>query len=143
MDDLRAIWVQPEQRKRLLGDLQRASVHVDVLADVLGQSDVDQFDLLCNLTFGAPLRSRAERATAFVNRESRFINRHSPQARKVVLALVEKYRVVGIDEVSDPRVFRLSPFLEMGQAPGVASHFGSASALRQSVNEIQQRIYAE
>lgn len=143
VNDLRAIWVHSEQRSRLLMELQRASVHVDVLADVLGQSDVDQFDLLCNLTFDAPLRSRAERATAFINRESRFLNRHALPAREVVLALVEKYRAVGIDEVSDPRIFRLSPFLEMGQAPGVARRFGSAVALRQSVDEIQRRIYAE
>lgn len=142
LDGLRAIWIDREQRRRFLADLQAASVYVDVLAEVLEQSDADQFDLLAHLAFEAPIRTRRERAEAFVNREGRFLNRHAPPAREVILSLVDKYRAAGIEEISDARVFRLPPFLEMGQAPGVVRRFGSTGALQNSLNEMQQRIYA-
>ncbi len=40
------------------------------------------------------------------------------------------------------RGFRLSPFLEMGQAPGVTKLFGSLPDLQSSLTELQRRIYA-
>lgn len=143
MTGLRAIWTDRDRRRRFLADLQAASVYVDVLAEVLGQTDADQYDLLAHLAFDAPIRTRRERAEAFVNRESRFLNGHAPPARAVILALVDKYRAAGIDEISDARVFRLPPFLEMGQAPGVTRRFGSTERLQRSLREMQQRIYLE
>ena len=142
VEELLEIWVDGERRHKFLQDLQQASVYVDVLADVLGQTETDQFDLLCHLAFGAPLRTRSERAAAFLNRESRFLGSYTPPAREVILALLEKYRALGIDEISDPRIFRLPPFLEMGQAPGVAQRFGSLPNLQRSLSEMQHRIYA-
>ncbi|HAY85930.1 MAG TPA: hypothetical protein DCY42_13745, partial [Chloroflexi bacterium] len=47
-----------------------------------------------------------------------------------------------IDEISNPHVFRLSPFREMGQAPGVAKRFGSLPTLQKSLTELQERIYS-
>ena len=138
---LRAVWVDPDQRRAFLDDLQRASVHVDVLAEVLGQQEADQFDLLAHITFDWPVRSRSERATAFTNRQQRFINHHEPEAREVVLALLDKYRVGGVEEMTDPRVFRLSPFREMGRAVGVSRRFAGIEHLQTTLQEMQQRLY--
>ena len=139
---LRAVWVDADQRRAFLEDLQRASVFVDVLADVLGKPEADQFDLLAHIAFDRPVRSRSERATAFTNREQRFIDRHAPEAREVVLALLDKYRVGGVEEMTDPRVFRLSPFREMGQALGVIRRFGDVERLQATMGEMQERLYA-
>lgn len=59
----------------------------------------------------------------------------------MLLALLDKYRAVGIEEIADARVFRLPPFLEMGQAPGVVRRFGSTERLQQSLRELERRIY--
>jgi type I restriction enzyme R subunit len=139
--DLRTVWVDPDQRRAFLEDLHRASVHVDVLAEVLGQPEADQFDLLAHITFDQPVRTRSQRATAFTNREQRFVNRHTPNAREVILALLDKYRVGGVEEMTDPRVFRLSPFREMGQAVGVIRRFGDVEHLQATMREMQQRLY--
>jgi type I restriction enzyme R subunit len=141
IDDLRNTWVNAGTRRKFLTDLQNASVYVDVIADVIGQSDADQFDLLGHLTFDTPLRTRSERATAFLNREARFLQNQPRPAQEVLLALLEKYRAVGIEEISDPRIFRLPPFLEMGQAPGVARRFGSLPVLQEKLADLQNRIY--
>jgi len=138
---LRGVWVQADQRRAFLEDLRRASVHIDVLAEVLDRSDADRFDLLAHIAFDRPARSRSERAMAFTNREQRFINRHDPAAREVVLALLDKYRVGGVEEMTDARVFRLSPFREMGRAVGVIRRFGGAEQLQATVREMQERLY--
>ncbi len=43
---LRAVWVDPDQRHAFLDDLHQASVHVDVLAEVLDRPEADQLDLV-------------------------------------------------------------------------------------------------
>ena len=141
LNDLRNTWMNAATRRKLLTDLQATSVYVDVITDMLGQSEADQFDLPGHLTFGTPLRTRSERAAAFINRESRFLQTHPKPAREVLLALLEKYRPTGVDEISDPRIFRLPPFFEMGQAPGVVPHFGSLQKLQANLVELQSRIY--
>jgi len=49
---------------------------------------------------------------------------------------LEKFRATGVDEISDPRIFRLPPFFEMGQAPGVARRFGSSPRLQENLAEL-------
>jgi hypothetical protein len=62
------------------------------------------------------------------------------QLKEVLLGLGEKYRATGIEEISDPRIFRLQPFIKMGQAPGVARRFGSLPILQEKLADLQRRI---
>jgi len=63
------------------------------------------------------------------------------EAREVILALLDKYRIGGVEQLADPRVFRLSPFREMGQVLEVIQRFGGAERLQETVREMQRRIY--
>lgn len=139
---LREIWIDTARRRAFLDDLQRSSIHPEVLAEVLGQPEADTFDLLCHLAFGSPVRTRAERATAFRNREQPFILSHQEQARKVILELLEKYRVGGVEQL-EPDIFNVSPFREWGGATRISTWFGGTGALGRSLNEMRARIYAE
>jgi len=136
------VWVEPDKRRAFLDDLRRASIHVEVLAEVLGQPEADQLDLLAHIAYGKPLHTRSERARAFETRESAFLGRYRDEAREVILALLDKYRLGGVEQLADPRVFRLSPFREMGQAPGVIQRFGGTEQLHETLDEMQRRLYA-
>jgi type I restriction enzyme R subunit len=136
------VWVAPEKRRAFLDDLQRASIHAEVLAEVLGQPEADQFDLLAHIAYGKPVRTRSERAKAFETREGAFLDSYQDEACEVILALLDKYRIGGVEQLADPRVFRLSPFREMGQAPGVIRRFGRAERLQEALDEVQRRLYA-
>lgn len=46
-----------------------------------------------------------------------------------------------MNEIASADVFRLSPFREMGQAPGVSARFGGAEGLRNTLGEMQRRLY--
>lgn len=139
---LQQVWIDPQGRRRFLEQLAHSSIHPDVLAEVMGLGDADAFDLLAHLAFDAPLRTRSERVQAFRNRQQRFLHRYSPKAREVLLALLEKYQVGGVEELADPKVFQLPPFDRMGKIVGVQRRFGGIEGLRKALQEVQRRLYA-
>lgn len=139
---LRDIWVDPVRREAFIGDLRESSIHPDVLAEVLDQPEADSFDLLSNIAFGTPIHTRSERTAAFRNREQDFIEPYNDDARLVILELLEKYRVAGIDEIR-PEIFGVSPFREWGGTIEISKWFGGAERLGGTMHEIQQRIYPD
>lgn len=139
---LRAIWVDPPRRRAFLEDLRRQSIHPEVLAETMDQSEADTFDLLAHLAFGVPIRTRSERASAFRNREQAFIQAFGENARRVILELLEKYRAGGIEQLQ-PEVFSVSPFREWGGAFTISRWFGGTERLRSTLLTMQQKIYPE
>lgn len=139
---LRDIWVDPERREKFLTDLRSASVNDEVLAEILGHPEADTFDLLSHLAFGTPVRSRTERATAFRNREQSFVGRQGDEGRRVILELLEKYRVGGVDQLR-PQIFGVTPFREWGGAVRISGWFGGVEGLGRTLAEMQNRIYPE
>jgi type I restriction enzyme R subunit len=139
---LQRLWVDTARRRAFLEDLARSSIHPQVLAEVLGRPGADAFDLLAHIAFGAPIRTRGERVEAFLNRQQPFLRRHAEEARRVILELLDKYRVGGIDQL-EPEVFGVSPFREWGGAVKISRAFGGPEALGRSLQEMRERIYFE
>ena len=138
---LLSTWVNASTRELLLQKLEEESIYVRVLSNVLLQPEADDYDLLAHIAFELPPLTRGDRADAFLNVQQRFLQQQEVLVREVILALLEKYRIAGIQEMTNPQIFRLSPFREMGQAPGVIKRFGGIIALRDTLNEIQKRLY--
>jgi type I restriction enzyme R subunit len=142
IDTFKEVWVDPERRRAFINELRKRSIHPEVLAEVLGCPEADTFDLLAHIAFGEPLRTRSERVTAFKNREQKFIQSFSEHARKVILELLEKYRVGGIEQL-DPAIFGVSPFREWGGAIKISQWFGGIDALKIALLKVQKKIYIE
>jgi hypothetical protein len=45
-------------------------------------------------------------------------------------------------QITDPTIFRLPPFTAMGELRYVSQHFGDAGELRQTMTELQRRLYS-
>ncbi|MBN2005590.1 MAG: DEAD/DEAH box helicase family protein [Anaerolineae bacterium] len=141
-EQLQAIWQDEGQRQHARAQLEDASVHPEVLAEVLDAPEADAFDVLAYLVLHhKPIPSRAERAQSLVEREGAWLAGFAPQERLIVEALLDKYRLSGVDEITDPKVFRLPPFKAMGELRGVIQRFGGAEPLRQTLVELQRRLY--
>src|SRR5262249_54211447 len=115
---------------------------LELLSDILGMPDSDLYDLLNHLAFGAEIFRRVERAEAFRNVHSSWVDSFELPQREVVEALVEKYVLGGIDEIADGSVFRIEPFRGWGHAPGVADRFGDATQLASVMKSLQERLYS-
>ena len=95
-EDFRTAWQDPQKRQSLIEQLNRSSIFPDVLAEVLDDKDVDEFDLLAHLAYGQQLRNRRERAKSFRSREISWLQTLSPQAQEVLLSLLQKYELGGL-----------------------------------------------
>jgi type I restriction enzyme R subunit len=59
------------------------------------------------------------------------------------MALLEKYEIGGLNQITNPAIFRISPFREMGETRGIVNRFGGdVKHLRQTLDELQRRLYA-
>jgi type I restriction enzyme R subunit len=131
--------MQWRRRDQLVQSLEERMVYVDILRALLQRPAADAFDLLAHVAFGADIHSCEERAAALFNLHRQFLDQFSPEAREVLLTLVEKYRYGGVTEVTDPRIFALAPF--NSDVRQVATRFGGIPALRAAIDELVRRLY--
>ena len=135
--------IDEASRQETQDKLEQASVHPDVLAEVLKTPEADPLDVLGYVAYQRqPIPTRAERAARFMQREQAWLAGFPPDAQAVLTAMLEKYRLGGLRQISDPAIFRLPPFKAMGELRGVSQRFGDAGALRQTMTELQRRLYA-
>ena len=143
LKDLREIWTDSEKRKKFLETLKEQSIYPDLLSSLLKRPDADAFDVIAHIAFGVPILSREERANAFKNRSVEFLSAFGPKAQEVLLALLDKYRVGGIEEITRPEVFRLPPFDKMKYIAGIAKLFGGFDKLKKAIDMMQKGLYPE
>lgn len=140
--ELLATWREPQIRQELMTQLTRGSIYADVLVEVLNEPEVDEVDLLGHLAFDQDLRTRYDRTLDFRQHERTWLQAYDHEAREVIYALLSKYELGGLKQITDPAIFRVSPFQQMGEVRGVIRRFdGDAQKLRQTMDEIQRRLY--
>ncbi|ASJ11264.1 hypothetical protein A3L12_08140 [Thermococcus sp. P6] len=141
LGDLYRIWIEREKRQKFLEELARESIIPELLAGILKTPDADTFDVLAHIAFGAPILTRDERAKAFLDKKKKVLDALGDQAREVIIALLDKYRIGGIDQISRPEVFRLPPFDKLGYLRGVAEIFGGMDNLKKAINMLERGLY--
>jgi len=135
-------WQEESQRQNIERQLQQNSVYPEVLAEVLGVQQADAFDVLAYVAFERqPIPTRKERYSAFMQRNADWLNAFLPSQRQIIAALLEQYRLSGVDEIANPRIFRLPAFKAWGGLNGISQRFGGDQSLHQILLEIQRRLY--
>ena len=140
--DLRQQWTVGEKRDAVYETLRDRGIDCDELARQTHQEEADPFDLLCHVAFNAPLRTRRERAERVRTNRQDLFDKHGPEARGILEALLEKYAEHGLAEIRIPDVLKLPPISEQGNVTEIIGFFGGADALRAAVNELQEALYA-
>ncbi len=141
LGDLYNLWLDRGRRRKFLEELRNESIFPELLASILKTPDADTFDVLAHIAFDAPLLTRDERARAFLNKKRQIIKALGEKAQNVVLSLLEKYRVGGIDQITKAEVFEVPPFDKMGYLRGVAEIFGGMDKLKEAIDLIEKGIY--
>lgn len=142
-DKLLAAWQGDDERREMLQRLAGASIYPEVLAEVLEQSEVDEVDILGHIAFERELRTRYDRTLNLRQKNRAWFASYDQPAREVLYALLSKYELGGVRQLSDPRIFRVPPFRQMGEVRGVVRRFGGdAQQLRDTLDELQRRLYA-
>jgi type I restriction enzyme R subunit len=139
---LRRDWSDPEKRAEIVRRLEERGISFAELKTATSQPDADPFDLLCHVTFSAPLKTCRERAERLRRDERKFFEKYQPEARKILDELLEKYAEHGVAQFTIPEVLKLPPISNHGNVMEIASKFGGAEKLREAVGELQALIYA-
>jgi type I restriction enzyme R subunit len=143
LNQLKEIWKDKKKRAKFKEDLQQAGINLSILSKVLKNPDADEFDLIAHILFNAPIITRDERARTLLDLRKELIEKYGSNAREVIFELVDRYRIAGIDEITDPRVFRTPPFDKMGALKGIIQIFGGLDALKEAIYEIEMGLYPE
>ena len=140
--ELRAGWLDPERRAEIIRRLEELGLDPRTLREALGQTEADEFDLLCHLAYNTPLRTRRERAEKLVREQEAFFADFAPDARQVLDAVIEKYAEHGSAQLKLPEVLEVPPLSEWGNVIELSARFGGSAALRGAVADMQRLLYA-
>ena len=143
LDDLRKIWINKESRKKFLEELKAKSINPELIAKLLDDpvpDDADAFDIIARVAFDAPILSRDDRAQMLLSKKQQLINSFNETAKEVLLNLIEKYKMGGIDEISTDALD--SPDIQkIGKLKEIIESFGGIDNLIQTLENISQGLY--
>jgi type I restriction enzyme, R subunit len=140
--ELRSKWSNAEQRAEIIRSLEERGITLEELIVASNQPDADPFDLLCQVAYSAPLRTRRERADRLRKDQKAFFEKYSESARQVLHDILKKYVDFGMAQFAIPDILKVPPISERGTVMDISRMFGGAENLRSAINELQFLLYA-
>lgn len=145
LDDFLQKWGQAGRKQAVLVELLQQGVMLDELQAQIGEG-YDVFDLICHIAFDRPALTRQERAKKV--RQDDYFAHYSETARKVLLALVDKYADKGIEAIEDAaepqkmqQSLQLYPFRDWGTPLQLVREFGGRDGYIAAVRGLSQQLY--
>src|SRR5207244_2723171 len=99
------------------------------------------FDLLCNLAYNSPLRTRRERAERIVKEEKEFFTRLRPEAQQILKEVLLKYIEYGATQLDDTNVLKIAPISNYGNVMEISEFFTGPEHLKETLGEMQSLLY--
>ncbi|MEI8397467.1 MAG: type I restriction-modification enzyme R subunit C-terminal domain-containing protein, partial [Rhodospirillaceae bacterium] len=140
--DFRRDWLDPGRRCEIVESLAEHGIDIETIGVTLDKPEADPFDLLCHLAYGAPLRTRRERADRVRHDEATFFSTFAPEACAVLEALLEKYAEHGEAQFKLPDALEVAPIDRFGNVIEIAGRFGGPAKLKEAVAELGRLLYA-
>jgi type I restriction enzyme R subunit len=140
--ELRSKWSDAQQRAEIIDALEERGITLEELIAASKQPDADPFDLLCQVAYSAPLRTRRERADSLRREQKAFFQRYPEKARQVLHDILDKYVDYGTAQFAIPEILKVPPISERGTVTDITKMFGGAEKLRGAVSELQTLLYA-
>lgn len=114
LEELRQRWVVPEDRRALLSRLRQSGCSANALRALQEMEDYDLYDILADLGFGMSPHTRAERAEAFSYKHEDWLNELPSPTADALRAIVQQFRVGGVEELEKPGIFETPDLKEAG-----------------------------
>jgi type I restriction enzyme R subunit len=139
--ELRSKWSDAEQRAEIIQALEERGITLEELITASNQPDADPFDLLCQVAYSAPIRTRRERAEKLRKDQQTFFAKYPAKARQVLDDILDKYVDYGTAQFAIPEILKVPPISDRGSVMDISQMFGGALQLRSAVNELQTLLY--
>ncbi len=113
-------WSLESKKEKICELLQENGIDLELLKQDQQMENVDNFDFICHVAFDQKPLTRKERAENVKKQD--FFAKYSGAAREVLVALLEKYKDIGIYQIKNTDVLKLNPFVKLGKLSKIASY---------------------
>lgn len=134
-------WKSSKKKKEIEETFKEMGIDIRALKKNQGMEEVDDFDFICYVAYGAKPLTRKERANNVKKRD--FFSKYSGDARAVLEILMDKYMNQGISEVEDIKVLVLSDFANYGKPAKIVKLFGGKKKYEDAIKDLEENIYEE
>lgn len=133
-------WNSSMKKQAIIDELYEHDVFLDVLREISGKEDMDDFDLICHIAFDKKPLTRQERANNVKKRD--YLSKYEGVARKVLEGLLDKYASSGIENLESTDVLYNEPFRQYGEPRNIAEkYFGGKNGLLEAMGDLQRELY--
>lgn len=105
IDALRQTWITPEKRIRLLVNLPGGEGAVRLVRELEDEQECDLFDVLSELGYNIPPKSRNERVAAFSYKNKNWLRGFPERTGKVLMSVARQFEKGGIEELETTNLF--------------------------------------
>lgn len=139
LDDFLQLWTSDEKRAVIIEELESQGIFIEELRKYY-PTDVDDFDLICDIAYGIKPLTKSERAKK--SEVDEVLSHYSDKCKEVLKILIDKYSNDEIDDLTDTRVLKLQEFNEYGGSVKVAKLFGGLNGYLAAVQSVRNALYA-
>lgn len=132
-------WNESDKKEKIKESFAEMGIDLDALKAEQGMDDVDDFDFICHVAYGAKPLTRQERANNVKKRD--FFSKYSGDARAVLEILLDKYMNKGVSEIENTDVLKLADFENYGKPSKIVKLFGGKSKYEEALKELEKNIY--
>jgi len=140
LDDFLNRWNGEERKQAIIDEMESEGLPLAKIIQELGR-DLDPFDLICHIAFGAEPLTRRERAERVKRRD--VFTKYAGKARAVLDALLDKYADQGVLNLDDGKVLTIPPLDGLGTPLELVRAFGGKPGFERAVNDLQSELYRE
>lgn len=132
-------WDEDKKKSEITELLKEQGIDLESLKKEQNMTEVDDFDFICHIAYGAKPLTRKERANNVKKRD--FFSKYSGAAREVLEALLDKYMNAGLSELNSADVLKLDPINKFGKPAKIAQLFGGNDEYFKALEELKNNIY--
>jgi len=138
LEDFRARWVSPPDRRDLLGKLPDGGRSAFLVRSLEAMEDYDLYDVLGDLGYGMAPRTREGRAAAFAYKNAAWLKSLPEDSATTLKALAAQFARAGTEGLDNPQVFQTPEVTRAGGLPALKALGRPVDILR----ETKQRMFA-
>ena len=120
--DFEKSWMTALSKAQLIRDLESNGVFFQDLRKDLGQTDLDEYDIVNHIAFNSRLLTRQERAERA--RHSQLLQQYDAKQQQILLDLISIYEREGISEIERPTILKTPRFQVYGGLPQIVKSIG-------------------
>nr|WP_249422304.1 DEAD/DEAH box helicase family protein [Marinomonas lutimaris] len=139
LDEFTKKWQDSERKQVIIDELAEQGIIWEALEEEVGKG-LDPFDLICHVVYDMPPLTRRERADK-VKKRNYFV-KYGETAQQVLSQLLDKYADIGVQEIENIQVLKVTPFDQIGRPNEIVKKgFGGKPQYDEAIRELESEIY--